>query len=92
LYLSLQMLFPSLFSIGRTATAAALPVLGTLIEKTMFVLDGLRFPVFSLYKGVPGEYSPSWVELSTIVGAFSLVVLFFLLMSKLIPMIEVGED
>jgi len=89
-YLALQMLFPRLFSIERTVAAAALPVIGTLIEKTMFVLDGLRFPVFSLYKGVPGEYSPSWVEFSSIVGAFSLVALFFLVMSKVIPMIEVG--
>lgn len=91
-YLALQMLFPPLFSVDRTAAVAVLPVLGTLIEKTMFVLDGLRFPVFSLYKGVPGEYVPSWVELSTIIGAFSLVALFFLLMSKMIPMIEVGEE
>jgi len=90
-YLSFQMLIPRLFSVERTVAAAALPVLGTLIEKTMFVLDGLRFPVFSLYKGVPGAYSPSWVELSTIVGAISLVVLFFLLVSKIIPMVEVGD-
>lgn len=91
-YLSLQMLFPRLFSVERTVVAAALPVLGTLIEKTMFVLDGLRFPVFSLYEGVPGAYSPSWVELSTVVGAVSIVLVFFLLMSKLIPMVEVGEE
>jgi molybdopterin-containing oxidoreductase family membrane subunit len=47
--------------------------------------------VFSLYKGVPGSYFPSWVELSTVIGALSIVLLFFLLMSKIIPMIEVGE-
>jgi Ni/Fe-hydrogenase subunit HybB-like protein len=91
-YLSLQMLFPRLFSVERTVAVAFLPVLGTLIEKTMFVLDGLRFPVFSLYEGVPGGYSPSWVELSTVIGSVSLVALFFLLVSKLLPMIEVGES
>lgn len=91
IYLSLQMLFPRLFSIERTVAVAFLPVLGTLIEKTMFILDGLRFPVFSLYEGVPGAYSPSWVELSTIVGAFSIVVLFFLVVSKVIPIVEVGD-
>jgi Ni/Fe-hydrogenase subunit HybB-like protein len=92
IYLSLQMLFPRMFSVGRTAAIAVLPVAGTLLEKTMFVIDGLRFPVFSLYKGVPGEYTPSWVELSTIVGAFSIVALFFLVALKAIPVIEVGGD
>jgi molybdopterin-containing oxidoreductase family membrane subunit len=89
-YFSLQMLFPRLFSVERTVAVALLPVLGTLIEKTMFVLDGLRFPAFSLYEGVPGGYSPSWVEVSTVFGAVSLVVLFFLAVSKVLPMIEVG--
>lgn len=91
-YFSFQMLIPRLFSVERTVAAAFLPVLATLTEKTMFVPDGLRFPVFSLYKGVPGEYSPAWVELSTIVGALSLVLLFFLVISKIIPMVEVGEE
>lgn len=90
-YFSFQMLVPRLFSVERTVAVAVLPVLATLIEKTMFVLDGLRFPVFSLYKGVPGEYSPSWVELSTILGALSIVLLFFLVISKIIPMVEVGD-
>jgi Ni/Fe-hydrogenase subunit HybB-like protein len=90
-YLALQMLFPRLFSIERTVVAAGLPVFATLIEKTIFVLNGLRFPTFSLYRGVPGVYFPSWVEFSSIVGAFSFMLLFFLVVSKLIPMIEVGD-
>ena len=90
-YLSLQMLIPRLFSVERTVAVALLPVIGTLIEKTTFVLDGLRAPVFALYKGVPGGYSPSWVEISSVIGAVSLVVLFFLVVSKVLPMIEVGE-
>jgi molybdopterin-containing oxidoreductase family membrane subunit len=91
-YLALQMLFPRLYSVERTVAAAMLPVLATLIEKVGFVVDGLRFPVFSLYKGVPGSYSPSWVELSTVIGAVSIVLLFFLLMGKIIPLIEVGGE
>jgi Ni/Fe-hydrogenase subunit HybB-like protein len=91
-YLALQMLFPRLYSVERTVAAALLPVLATLIEKVGFVVDGLRFPVFSLYEGVPGTYFPSWVELSTVVGAVSIVLLFFLLMVKVIPVIEVGEE
>jgi Ni/Fe-hydrogenase subunit HybB-like protein len=88
-YLSLQMLFPSLFTVGRTVAAAALPVVATLLEKTLFVLEGLMYPVFNLYHGVPGKYSPSWIEISSVIGAFSLVLLFFLVVSRLIPLVEV---
>ncbi len=91
-YLGLQMLYPSLFTVPRTVAAAALPVLATLLEKVLFVVEGLMYPVFTLYEGVPGRYSPSWVELSSIIGAFSLVVLFFLLISRIIPLVEVESE
>lgn len=88
-WFGLQMLIPEWFSVERTVVAATLPVLATLIEKFLFVIEGLMYPVFSLYSGVPGYYTPSWIELSSIVGAFSLVTLFFLLVSRVIPLIEV---
>lgn len=90
-YFGLQMLIPSLFSVERTVAAATLPVMATLIEKFLFVVEGLMHPVFTLYEGVPGHYSPSWVEISSILGAFSLVILFFLVVSRIIPLIEVEE-
>jgi Ni/Fe-hydrogenase subunit HybB-like protein len=88
-WFGLQMLFPSLFTVERTVAAALLPVLATLIEKFLFVVEGLMHPVFSLYMGVPGYYTPSWIELSSVIGALSLVVLFFLIVSRVIPVIEV---
>lgn len=84
----LQMLYPSLFTVERTVAAAVLPVIATLIEKFLFVVEGLMYPVFSLYEGVPGYYTPSWIELSSIFGAFSMVTLFFLVASRVIPLIE----
>lgn len=91
-WFGLQMLFPGLFTVERTVVAAALPVMATLIEKFLFVVEGLMHPVFSLYKGVPGYYAPSWIELSSVVGAFSLVALFFLVVSRIIPLVEVSDD
>ena len=88
-YFALQMLFPSLFSVGRTVIAAALPVVATLLEKFIFVLEGLMYPVFRLHGGVPGSYAPTWVEISSVIGAFSIVLLFFLLVSRVIPLVEV---
>jgi molybdopterin-containing oxidoreductase family membrane subunit len=88
-YLAVQMIFPSLFSVKRTVAAAALPVIATLLEKTLFVVEGLMYPVFNLYDGVPGTYFPTWVEFSSAIGAFSILTLFFLVMSRVIPLVEV---
>jgi molybdopterin-containing oxidoreductase family membrane subunit len=63
--------------------------MATLIEKFLFVVEGLMHPVFDLYKGVPGYYTPSWIEISSVVGAFSVVTIFFLVVSRIIPLVEV---
>jgi molybdopterin-containing oxidoreductase family membrane subunit len=87
----LQALSPRLFSVGRTAAVAALPVLAILIEKTLFVIEGPQHPAFELYAQMPNEYTPSWVELSSVVGAFAIVVLFFLVAVKALPLVEIEE-
>ncbi|HXH23446.1 MAG TPA: NrfD/PsrC family molybdoenzyme membrane anchor subunit [Dehalococcoidia bacterium] len=91
-YLAIQMIFPRYFNVERTVIAALLPVSATLLEKTLFVVEGLMYPVFQLYEAVPGHYTPSWVELSSAVGAFSILVLFFLAMSRIVPLVEVEAD
>jgi Ni/Fe-hydrogenase subunit HybB-like protein len=63
-----------------------------MLEKILFVIEGLMYPTFQLYEGVPGTYTPSWVELSAIVGAVSLVVLFFIAASRLVPLVEIVEE
>ncbi|MEX2323064.1 MAG: NrfD/PsrC family molybdoenzyme membrane anchor subunit [Acidimicrobiia bacterium] len=86
-----QALSPRLFSVGRTAAVAVLPVLAILIEKTLFVIEGLMHPAFTLYEGMPSTYTPSWVELSSVIGALAIVVLFFLGAAKALPLVELGE-
>jgi Ni/Fe-hydrogenase subunit HybB-like protein len=83
-----QILAPSRLSVRRTVAVAALPLAAIYIEKTLFVIEGLMYPAFRLYEGVPGTYVPSWVELSSIAGALAIVVLFFLAASKALPLIE----
>jgi molybdopterin-containing oxidoreductase family membrane subunit len=61
---------------------------GTLIEKVLFVVEGLQHAHFDLYSGVPGPYIPSIVELSAIVGTVGIVLFFFLVVSKMIPVVE----
>jgi molybdopterin-containing oxidoreductase family membrane subunit len=90
-HVGVQMLAPHRFSVGSTVAVAVLPPVAILIDKALFVVEGLMYPVFRLYEGVPGSYSPSWVELSSLVDAISIVALFFLVAAKAVPVIEVEE-
>ncbi|MBI4298109.1 MAG: polysulfide reductase NrfD [Chloroflexi bacterium] len=91
-YLGAQRLRPSLFSPHRTFVVAFLPLVATLLEKSLFVVEGIMEPRFSLYRAVPGAYKPSWIEVSAIVGTIGLVVMFFALVPKVIPVVEVTTD
>lgn len=91
-YLGAQRLRPSLFSLHRTFIVAFLPLAATLLEKTLFVVEGLMEPRFALYRAIPGVYRPSWVELSSIIGTIALVVIFFALIPKVIPVVEVKAE
>ena len=87
-YIFASALEPSLFSIPRIVVTALAVLAGTLIEKTLFVVEGIQHAHFQLYDGVPGPYTPSLVELSSVVGTIGIVVLFFLVVSKVIPVVE----
>ena len=92
LYLGAQTIWPVLFSVRRVVIVAIIPVLATLFEKTLFIVEGLQHPLFDIYKTVPGSYFPTWVEVSSIAGAVAMLVLFFAVVSKLIPIIEVEAE
>jgi len=87
-YIFAQALDERVFSKERSLVAAFVVLYATLSEKVLFVVEGLEYPSFSLYAAVPGHYSPSIIELSSIAGTASLVVIFFLLISKVFPVIE----
>jgi Ni/Fe-hydrogenase subunit HybB-like protein len=88
LYIFASALRPSLFDI-RVMVVMSLGVLaGTLVEKTLFVVEGLQHAHFQLYEGVPGPYVPSIVELSAVASTVGIVAVFFLSVSKIIPVVE----
>jgi len=88
LYIFATVLRPSLFDIRVMAVLSIGVLLGTLIEKTLFVVEGLQHAHFQLYEGVPGPYIPSIVELSAIGATVAIVAMFFLSVSKVIPVVE----
>ena len=79
---------PALFSKSRALAAGFLVLIATLVEKTYFVIAGFWYPTFSIYDGTPGDYFPSLIELSSLLGTVGLVVLFFLVISKVVPVVE----
>ncbi|MCU4799265.1 polysulfide reductase NrfD [Halobacteria archaeon HArc-gm2] len=87
-YVFASALKPSLFSIPAMVVASFAVLVGTLVEKTLFVVEGLQHAHFQLYDGVPGTYVPSAVELSAVLGTAGIAVLFFLVVSKVIPVVE----
>lgn len=91
-YLGAQVLFPRLFNVGRTVVAALMAVLAVLVEKMLFVVEGLMYPAFRLYQAVPGTYWLTWVEISSILFGISLLMIFFMVVAKVLPVIEVKTD
>ncbi|OGO37732.1 MAG: dehydrogenase [Chloroflexi bacterium RBG_16_57_8] len=92
LYLGAQTIWSALFSVRRVVIASIAPVLATLFEKTLFIVEGLENPAFDIYKAVPGHYFPTWVEISSIFGAVAMLVLFFAIAAKVVPVIEVEAE
>jgi molybdopterin-containing oxidoreductase family membrane subunit len=87
-YVFAQGVRPSLFSIERSLAASVAVLAGTLLEKIFFVVEGLLYPSFSLYAATPGAYFPTWVEMASVTGTIGIVVVFFAVVAKVIPVIE----
>jgi len=87
-YIFASALKPKLFTIPRLVGASLLVLAATLTEKVLFVVEGLQHAHFSLYDGVAGTYVPSLIELSSLLGTTAIVVLYFMIFAKLIPVVE----
>ncbi|AGB39572.1 NrfD/PsrC family molybdoenzyme membrane anchor subunit [Natronococcus occultus] len=87
-YIFAQSIRPSLFSKGRALAAGLLVLFATLIEKVLFVVEGFFHPSFEIYGATPGTYFPSLIEFASIAGTIGMVVLFFLLIAKIVPVVE----
>ena len=87
-YIFAQAVKPHLFSFRRSLAASLLMLAGTLTEKVLFVFEGIEYPTFDMYYNTPGHYFPSPIEIGSLVGTIALAVLFFLVVLKVIPVIE----
>ena len=89
-YLVAQLLRPSLFSIPGLVVASFVVAISILNKKVMFIVEGLMHPsvppLTNLYPS--GFYFPNWVEWSLSLGTVAAVGLGFVVIGKVIPMIE----
>jgi len=87
-YIFAQAVDGRVFSKNRSLVASIAILFATLTEKTLFVFEGLEYPTFDLYRAVPGHYVPSIVELLSVAGTVALLTMFFLVIAKLVPVVE----
>ena len=87
-YIFAQAVKPHLFTVKRSLAASVLVLTGTLTEKVFFVVEGLQYPTFDMYYAVSGDYFPSFIELFSVAGTIALCTLFFLVILKMFPVIE----
>ncbi len=72
----------------RVGVAAFLVVLGVLAERFNIVVPPELHPLLPYPHGV---YSPTWVEYTIVAGVYALGILFFVVCSKLFPLVELEE-
>ncbi|WP_255191625.1 NrfD/PsrC family molybdoenzyme membrane anchor subunit [Natronobeatus ordinarius] len=87
-YIFAQTIRPSLFTKPRAVATGVVVLIATLVEKAFFVAEGLMYPTFGLYDAVPGSYFPSIIEIFSVIGTIGMVVLFFLVVAKIVPVVE----
>ena len=82
------------FSVPALCALSALLGVTILNKKVMFVVEGLMYPtqppLSNLYP--TGSYSPTFVEWILFLGTIIMVVFGFLMLSKMIPMIELEPE
>ncbi len=80
--------FPKLFRVGTTVFAAALVIVTLWLTRYLIVVSSQIRP----YLPFPtGSYTPTWVEWSLVGGTFVFVTLFYMLVTKFIPMVSLTE-
>ena len=87
-YIFAQAIRPSVFTKRRSVIGSVAVLTGTLVEKVFFVIEGLMYPTFSIYQATPGSYVPSLIEIASVAGTVALVTIFFLVVAKVIPVVE----
>lgn len=89
LWLFVQAIRPAMFSVAGTTLASAIILVAFWVKRFFIIVPSFLRP----YLPFPtGNYSPSWVEWSLVIGVFAIAILLYMLFMKLFPIMEVGEQ
>jgi len=75
-------------TIGKVLTASLSVTVGMWLERFIIVVPTLSNPRLPFGEGI---YFPTWVEWGELAGSFALFALFFVLFTKLFPVISIWE-
>jgi molybdopterin-containing oxidoreductase family membrane subunit len=75
-------------TIGKVLTASLSVTVGMWLERFIIVVPTLSYPRLPFPEGT---YWPTWIEVGETVGSFALFALFYLLFTKLFPIISIWE-
>jgi Ni/Fe-hydrogenase subunit HybB-like protein len=86
LFLLWQAFKPGYVNINMSAVMCTVLVIAFWFKRYMIIV-----PTLSLGIQKVGIYSPTWVELAILFGAFAVPILLYTILSKLVPLIELEE-
>jgi Ni/Fe-hydrogenase subunit HybB-like protein len=75
-------------TIGKVLTASLSVTVGMWLERFVIVVPTLSYPRLPFPEGI---YAPTWVEWGEMAGSFALFALFYLLFTKVFPIISIWE-
>jgi molybdopterin-containing oxidoreductase family membrane subunit len=86
LYLLWQAFKPGFVNINHSAVMCFVLVVAFWFKRYMIIVPTLSIGVQKV-----GIYNPSWVEIAILLGAFSVPILLYSLISKIVPLIELED-
>jgi molybdopterin-containing oxidoreductase family membrane subunit len=89
IYLALQAIKPSLFSLKGTVVASAIVLAVLWVKRFLIVIPSLLYPRLPY---PVGSYTPTWVEWSLFVGTLAIATLIYMLFVKLYPIMEIRRE
>ncbi len=79
---------PKWFRMGTTVFASTLVVAALWVTRFIIIVPSLTRPYLPYSTGT---YSPTWVEWSLVGGTFALLALFYMLFTKVFPIVSITE-
>jgi Ni/Fe-hydrogenase subunit HybB-like protein len=88
-YLYVQAVNRKAFHLGAVVISAVLVVLALWVKRFLIVVPSLLYPRLPYPEG---NYTPTWVEWSVVIGTIALAFFLYLLFIKLFPILELRRS